>query len=89
MRRTGVFFAAVSLLLLAASAQTEVLFKQKVKIPFALQSGAKVVKPGEYLVTVKLEAGHRLLTLASSNRQVLRTFGEYATVPKKERDLKK
>ncbi len=70
---------------LEAISQDVVLLKQKIKIPYALQSGSKIVKPGEYLVTISMERGTRILTLDSDKRRVLRTRGEAQELPESER----
>jgi len=78
------------LLALPATAQQDVWFKQKVKIPFALQYKSEVVKPDEYLITIKtIEGGDKLLTLTSAKgEEVLRTRGEYGKVPPQDRNPK-
>ncbi len=70
---------------LEAITQDVVLLKQKIKIPYALQSGSKIVKPGEYLVTISMERGTKFLTLDSDKRRVLRTRGEDQELPESER----
>lgn len=70
---------------LEAISQDVVLLKQKIKIPYALQSGSKIVKPGEYLVTISMERGTKILTLDSDKRRVLRTRGEDHELPERER----
>ncbi len=70
---------------LEAISQDVVLLKQKIKIPYALQSGSKIVKPGEYLVTISMERGTKILTLDSAKKRVLRTKGEDQELPESER----
>jgi len=70
---------------LEAITQDVVLFREKIKIPYALQSGSKIVKPGEYLVTISMERGTNTLTLDSAKKRVLRTKGEYQALPESER----
>ncbi len=70
---------------LEAISQDVVLLKQKIKIPYALQSGSKIVKPGEYLVTISMEQGTKILTLDSAKKRVLRMKGEDQELPESER----
>ncbi len=89
MRRIGVvILLALALMVfgsLEAITQDEVLFKQKVRIPYTLQSGSKIVKPGEYLVTISIDRGTNILTLDSAKKRVLRTQGEVKEFPESER----
>ncbi len=89
MRRIGVvILLALALMVfgsLEAITQDEVLFKQKVRIPYTLQSGSKIVKPGEYLVTISIDRGTNILTLDSAKKRVLRTQGEAKELPESER----
>ncbi|MFQ5664719.1 MAG: hypothetical protein ACE5HL_12925 [Terriglobia bacterium] len=78
MHRTAVFFLVAFTLLLAGSAHSidRAVFKQKAKIPYALQAGSQVVKPGEYIVEIGLEGTKWILTLYSrQGKGVLRTVG--------------
>ena len=70
---------------LEAITQDAVLLKQKIRIPYTLQSGSKIVKPGEYLVTISMERGTKILTLDSAKKRVLRTKGEDQELPESER----
>ncbi len=89
MRRIGlVILLALALMgfgSLEAITQDVVFFKQKIKIPYTLQSGSKIVKPGEYLVTISMEQGTKILTLDSAKKRVLRTKGEVQDLPESER----
>lgn len=83
--------AGLTLVSLTAGAQsrTGLYFKRNVNIPFALKSGSKVVKPGEYLLTIRSEGGQPLLTLERKPGDVvLRQRGESQRVPEANQDFK-
>ena len=93
MRRMQVYLLVVCVLVLATSATAGApVFKQKVKLPFALQTGSNVLEPGEYVIRIMLDGNDWILTLATSkksNTEVLKTTGRYATVPKQEQNFQK
>ncbi len=63
-----------------------VYFKQRMRIPYAMQSGSKVIEAGTYLVTIKAERGQRILTLQSARGHlVLRKPGREEKIPPKEK----
>ena len=91
-RSALLIFAGLALMtLVSLEGITQALyFKNKVNIPFALKSGSKVVKPGEYLLTIKTYKGQPLLTLdAVRGGRRLRTQGEHMDIPEKDRDVKR
>lgn len=66
-----------------------VYLKQKLKIPYALQDGSTVTKPGEYTLKIQNEGGQPVLTFISKDGYpVLRSRGDRDIVPEKERDIK-
>ncbi len=89
MHRIGlVILLALALMVfgsLEAISQDVVLFKQKIRLPYTLQSGSRIVKPGEYLVTISIDRGKRILTLDSDKRRVLHARGEEKKLPESER----
>ncbi len=92
MHRTGLCFVLILGLLLAVSVKAagSPFFQGKVRIPFALQSGSKVIKPGVYKVAVRLEGNKRILTLQSARGDtVLRTYGQRVdSIPEEDRQFK-
>ena len=93
MRRMQVYWLVVCVLALATSATAgQVVFKQKVKLPFSLQTGSSVLEPGEYLIRVMFDGNNWILSLApskKSNREVFKITGAYADVPKQEQNFQK
>ncbi len=93
MRKMQVYLLVVCVLVLATSATAGApVFKQKVKLPFALQAGSNVLEPGEYVIRIMLDGNDWILTLApskKSNTEVLKTTGKYADVPKQEQNFRK
>ena len=80
--------AVVTLVSLQGNAQA-LYFKGKVKIPYTLKGISKVVKPGEYLLTITSYKGQPLLTLDKvKGGRVLRILGEHQDVPKSVRNFK-
>lgn len=93
MCRIRIYLLALCVLVITTSATAAApVFKAKVKLPFVLQSGSDVLEAGEYLVRIKLEGNHWILTLApskQSNKEVLNIIGDYADVPKQEQNFQK
>ena len=93
MHRMQVYLLVVCVLVLATSATAgEVVFKQKVKLPFGLQTGSNVLEPGEYLIRVMFDGNKWILSLApskKSNTEVFKITGDYADVPKQEQNFSK
>ena len=93
MRRMQVYWLVVCVLALATSATAgQVVFKQKVKLPFALQTGSSVLEPGEYLIRVMFDGNNWILSLApskKSNTEVFKITGAYADLPKQEQNFQK
>ncbi len=93
MRRMQVYLLVVCVLALAISATAgEVVFKQKVKLPFALQTGSGALEPGEYLIRIMFDGNNWILSLAprkKSNTEVFKITGAYADVPKQEQNFRK
>jgi hypothetical protein len=88
MRWSGFSSLGLAVLLLAPCASAQAPhFQAKVKIPYALQSGSKVIEPGEYRVEYKSVKGDRIMTVQDSKGDVLlRTTAPYTDeVPKEER----
>ncbi len=59
------------------------------KIPYALQSGSRVIEPGEYSVEYKTERGDRVMTVQNSKGDILLRTTAAGTdpVPKEERSF--
>ena len=59
------------------------------KIPYALQSGSKVIEPGEYRVEYKSVKGDRIMTVQDSKGDVLLRTTAAGTdpVPTEERNF--
>ncbi len=102
MKKTGhmpallIFLALTSMTFLSLEGSAQAIregilyFKSKVKIPFSLQSGSKVFKPGEYLLMIRTEGGQPVLIMQSDKGDVLmRTYGEYDIVPERDRNFKR
>lgn len=99
MRRTGVacvltFVAALALGSLGpatAVAQRRILFDQTVKIPFALELGSKVLKPGKYVLKMESDRGTPTMLFETTGGAGLgRVTGQHIErIPEKDRDLKK
>lgn len=93
MRRLKTFFLLVFVVLALGSAgraRERPFFEAKVRIPFALQAGSKVLQPDEYLLAVHLLGNERILTLQTSKGEmVLRTAGQRVDdVPEEDRNFK-
>lgn len=93
MRRLNVFVILASLLALAtALGAADYVFKETVKIPFAMKSHDRVIEPGKYVVRITTESNRWKLTLASakqSTKEIVIIFGNYGEVPKEEQNFKK
>ncbi len=90
MRWSGVPLLGVTVLLLAPSAIAQAPhFQAKVKIPYALQSGSRVIEPGEYSVEYKSERGDRIMTVQNSKGDILLRTTAPGTdpVPKEQRNF--
>ncbi|MBI3668773.1 MAG: hypothetical protein HY237_03195 [Acidobacteria bacterium] len=90
MRWSGVSSLGLAVLLLAPCANAQAPhYQAKVKIPYALQSGSKVIEPGEYSVEYKSVSGDRIMTVQDSKGDVLlRTTAQYTDqVPKEDRSF--
>ncbi len=72
MRWSGVPSLGLAVLLLAPCANAQAPhFQAKVKIPYALQSGSRVIEPSEYSVEYKSERGDRIMTVQNSKGDIL------------------
>jgi hypothetical protein len=90
MRWSAVSSLGVAVLLFAPCANTQgIRFQAKVKIPYALQSGSRVIEPGEYLAKYWRERGSRIMTLQDSKGEILlrATAEGSVSVPKEERNF--
>ena len=64
------------------------IFESKVKIPYAMSSGSKVLEPGEYWVKSTANGNDWTLTLRTLRGEtVLRTTAMGGDVPKEERNF--
>ena len=61
------------------------LFKGKVKIPYALQVGSRRAAPGEYMLRITIDKGMPVLTLRSKKTGLLRLNGENGRLPDAEK----
>jgi hypothetical protein len=65
------------------------MFKQKVKLPFALQVDSERVSPGTYVITVDWSHGQRNLQIATEKGDVkARLHGEPVSTPPEQRTVK-
>ncbi len=90
MHWSGVPSLGLAVLLLAPCANAQAPhYQAKVKIPYALQSGSKVIEAGEYSVEYKSVQGDRIMTVQDSKGDILlRTTAQYTDqVPKEDRNF--
>ena len=89
MPRIGGCLLTLFVLLLPSSIHAQgLVFESKVKIPYAMQSGPKVLEPGEYWVACAVKGNEWTLKLRNlKGDTVLRTTAMGGDVPQEDRNF--